>query len=212
MSTEIKSSIISIVPVKIKSERKGAMYPDTFEIPASIDDNPQILIVGDGFSRVYLGSGNSKEWVRTPILSSALAESIVADYLRSCICIKEGCEPGIFSVSNKEVKDVQKECLAQLIAAKARQLRWFEELIRTADDDWTKSGHRHNSISDLQRIIAKRLGLSKEWLFVTKDDLPSDMMKCPACREIIERAAVICSHCHLILKPEEHKKLQFVGA
>src|SRR5579864_4656300 len=104
MATEIKSSVVSIVPIKIKINRAGAMYPDTWEIPAAKDDEPQILIVGEGFSRIFLGSmsgaktGDIGRWIKTPILSAQLAESIVADYIRSCICIKENCEPGIFSV------------------------------------------------------------------------------------------------------------------
>lgn len=206
-----KSSVVSIVPIAIKVNKMGAMHPNEWIIPPSINEQPQVLVVEDGFAMVYINAERGR--IKTPILSFDLARSIVEDYLRSCICTKEGCEPGIFFIPKAvNVDDVKKSYVMQLLEARARQKRWFEEMMRVADDDWSKSGHKHSAISNLQRTIAKMLGLNKEWLFMTREDVPVGTMKCPACKTLIEADAIVCLNCRLILKPDEHKKLAFVGA
>ena len=202
-----QSTILSLVPIDIKIERKGAMYPDTWLIPKSDTITPTNFLVEDGWSRTYLGA--ERGHMRIPILSFELAKSLVSDYIRSCIAVLEGCEPGIFSVEGKvdDVKKYDKE----LSLAKVRQLRWFEELIRMADNDWAKSGHKHNVISNLQRDVARLLGLDKEWLFVTKDDTPAGSIRCPSCKSIVDKDAIVCMNCKLILNPTEYKKLSFAG-
>src|SRR5205814_837220 len=131
-----------------------ALYGDTWLIPKSNTMTPTNFLVEDGWSRTYLGA--KRRHMKIPILSFELAKSLFSDYIRSCIAVLEGCEPGIFAVEGKvdDVKKYDKE----LSLAKVRQLRWFEELIRMADNDWAKSGHKHNVISNLQRDVARLLG------------------------------------------------------
>jgi len=204
-----KSSIISIVPIEIRIDRAGAMFPDKWVIPAAVEV-PSILIVSDGWSRTYLGV--ERGFIKIPVNSYDLARSIVNDYLRSCICTADECMPGIFAiekeVTEKDLGNYEKE----LSTCNLYQRAWFEQLIRMADNDWAKTGHKHNVISNTQRLIAKKLGLDKEWLFVTREDTPTGSIKCPSCFANIDARSVVCSNCRLILKPEEHKKLQFAGA
>jgi len=203
---ETQSTIVSIVPVEIYVNSQGAYYPGVYRIPKADDMLPQILLIDDGWHRLYLGA--ERGWRRFNLLSHEIAKSIVDDYIRSSICVGEGCQPGIFyapKVIQKEV--IEKECKEQLSIARSRQLRWYEMLIRMADNDWSKSGHRHNVISDLQRFIAKKLKLEKEWLFEAK--IQEDSVKCPACFSIISKEAIVCFNCRLILKPEEYAKLRF---
>jgi hypothetical protein len=202
---EIKSSVVSIVPVEIHVNAEGAYYPGIYHIPKADDLLPKVIHVGEGWHRVYLGV--ERGWRRFPITSSEIAKAIVNDYIRSSICTGEGCEPGIFSIPNKTIENAEKECKEQLVVARSKQLRWYEMLIRMADNDWSKSGHRHNVISDLQRFIAKKLKLDKEWLFEAK--IEEGSVKCPACFSAISKDAIVCFNCRLVLKPEEYTKLKF---
>jgi hypothetical protein len=207
-----QSTVVSIVPVKIEIRKSGALYPDSWDIPKADDLAPEVLVIDDAKTRVYLGVERGYFW--TKILSAELANAIVRDYIQSCICTDADCFPGIFDVPNTVVtkKDVEKVCAVQLTRARLTQSNWYNRLIRAADDDWAKSGHSHRTISNLQRDIAKKMRLNKEWIFISQDDTPYGMLKCPACKQNIEKDAIICAHCNLILKPEEHKKLSFVGA
>lgn len=208
MST--RSTIVSIVPVKIEVRKAGALYPDTWDIPKADDLFPEVLHIDDARTRVYLGIERGYFW--TPILSAELAQSIVNDYVRSCIGYEPPyAQPGIFSVPDEVIakKDVEKLCASQLTTVRISQNNWYEKLIRDADNDWARSGHSHRTISNLQREIAKKKRLDKEWIFSTPTEIPHGMQKCMACKQSIESDAIVCHHCGLVLKPEEHKKLEF---
>ena len=205
-----KSTIVSIVPTKVKVDMAGALYPSLFEIPKADDLMPEVLIVEDAKTRIYLGT--ERGYFTTTILSAELAQAIAHDYVQSCICYAPpDCSPGIFAMPDQVItkNDVEKVCKVELAQARRSQRAWYEALIKMADDDWAKSGHMHRSISNLQRDIAKKLRLEKEWLFIPEGNLPHGMIKCPACKTAIEPDVILCPNCKLILKPEEHKKLVF---
>ena len=202
-----ESTIVSIVPVEIVVNKSGAVYPGNWVIPQADDLKPKTLIIRDGWTRIYLGV--ERGYFKTPILSAELAQSVVNDYVRSCIGFGDNCQPGIFSVSDKVITNPEKECAEQLNIARVQQNNWYDKLIMDADNDWSRSGHSHRTISDLQRLIARKRRLDKEWLHTNPNDTPSGMIKCPACQSDIESKSIVCKHCHLVLKPEEHKKLVF---
>ena len=206
-----KSTIVSIVPVKIEFRAKGAMYPDAWDMPEADDLKPEVLHIEDGWTRIYLGV--ERGYYKTTILSAVLAKGLVDAYIKSCIGYGDMCQPGVFTIPDKEIerKDVERACSEHLTHARICQSNWYEKLIKDADNDWSRSGHSHRSISDLQRRIAKKLRLDKEWLHISPTETPYGMMKCPACVSDIETKSIVCKHCHLVLKPEEYKKYEFAA-
>ena len=60
------------------------------------------------------------------------------------------------------------------------------------------------------REVARKMQVDKEWLYVPKND-PLNF-RCPSCRTNIDKEAVVCPHCKLILQPDRHKEMQFATA
>lgn len=207
-----QSTVVSIVPVEIKIQKTSL-----FGCPAGIEkadpQHPKMLTVPDCWHRLYLGA--ERGWMNINDMSEDVARAIVHDYIKSSICTEEGAQPGIFAIPLKVVTDVkvlETQYAEQMANARQEQDKWEINLLKMADDDWSKSGHMHRAVSNLQRDIAKRRKLDKEWLYVPEGELAYDMIKCPACKSPVDKTAVVCASCKLILKPEEHKKLQFVAA
>jgi hypothetical protein len=210
--SKTQSTVVSIVPVHIKIQ-KTSLFGCPTEIAKASPFDPKVLIVDDCWHRIYLGVERS--WMNITDLSADVARAIVNDFIKSSICTDEGAEPGIFSIPNKVVDDIkilEKEYKDELALARVRQDKWEINLIKMADDDWSKSGHMHRAISNLQRDIAKRRRMEKEWLFIPEGELAHGMVKCPACKIPIEKDTIICASCKLVLKPEEYKKFQFAVA
>ena len=198
-------TVVSIVPTYLNLDIVG-IFPGSFRIPAADDDKPEVLYVGDSVHYVYLGADRGMFKVKD--LAADVCKSIVNDFKKSIICSNPGAEPGLFWMDG-EVKNVEKECAIELKNARELQKKWYVEMINMADDDWQRSGHIHKTISNLQRLIAKKLGMDKEWLYQSDDDVAMGSLKCPACKIIIDKDSVLCNNCKLILKPDEFRKLTF---
>ena len=197
-------TVVSIAPVAIMADKPG-LFPGRFFIPPADEDSPQLLVVGDSYHMVYLGSENSTKYVKVTDLASVVATSIVEDFKRGIICRDVNAEPGVFWVPFV-VKNVGKECEKELSIAKSYQRGWFNKLIDMADDDWNKS-HSPRAISDLQRNVATKLKMDKPWLY---NQEAINAITCPACFTNLNPRAVVCSNCKLVLKPDEYAKMQFV--
>jgi hypothetical protein len=138
-----------------------------------------------------------------------LAKSLVNDYIRAQLVYSEDAHPALFWVPGEE-KDgniVITKYNKQLEESRVKQNNWFKKLIELADDEWAKN-HQHKTITDIQRFACRSLGLteSKEWY--TSPD-PVEMIKCPACMTMIEKAAVVCRNCKHILNKSKAKELGF---
>ena len=193
----LKATVVSLFPLEI-NEAKPGLYPGYFVIPAAPLTGLSWLVVGDA---VYYQETKNDivTTVKTPF--HVLAESIVGDFMRSHIGrIVEHAEPGLFWIPGayRSEDEIRSRFQVQVQSAEKRQLRWFEELVKIADDTYSRT-RRHTSVSALQRLAAQRLGVQRPWVVRTNDsentckfckaEVPYGAVKCPTCREIIDMAA-----------------------
>lgn len=197
----MKATIVSFVPWEL-NELKPGQNPDTYRIPASDGKVPQVLVIEDAVSHLYLGYDRGT--YPTPIPVDKLAESIINDSTRSVLEYDPNTKPALFWVEGEfTAKEVMAKFPDKIKEVLASQNRWFMKLIKLADDMWSRF-HQHKMISDLQRIAAQQLGLSnKEWAITPE---PVQLIPCPACTTMIQSTAIVCKNCRAILKPEEAKK------
>ena len=208
MIDEDVSSIVSIVPFEIDEEKPG-IYPGHFYISPSKNNIPEILEVEESIGFIEVDESRS---VKVTNSSRKVAESIVLDYLNSQIAIPNGrtdeVGPGIFWKFGRYTLDrVYKECKTELEIAKLRQINWFTELVKMADDDWEKT-RQHRSITDMQRYAAKYLKLERVWI-VNIENKILETIKCPGCESLLSKTIVICPTCKCVLNQEAYKKLTF---
>src|SRR2546422_642883 len=88
-----KSTLVSIVPFPI-IEFKPGIYPGKFEIGASKNGVPEILVIGDSIYHVEIDE-NRKITVDCP--SEKLAASIVEDYIISNLAFSRELDAAHFS-------------------------------------------------------------------------------------------------------------------
>lgn len=194
-----KSTIVSLVPFDIHENKP--VFPGDFFIPGARENDFEILVVDNATSFKYIDENRGT--IKLLVESEELAKAIVEDYENSQVARHDGLGPGIFFVPGEYTKDgIRLKFKAELKVARDKQNKWFESLIRLADDDWEKT-RQHRAISDLQRYAAKALNLERPWLIEPK------MSKCPACKVTVEEGAIICSNCHAVLDKEAYEKMQF---
>ncbi len=200
------ATIVSWIPRKIREFKPGLAFPN-FELPAAPENDFVVAHVSDNIASIYLDSDRGSR--PFPVLVEEFAESIVNDFKIAQIerSLEYGAEPGIFWVPDKltkeQVKVQYKEKLQQSLQA---QILWFERLVRRANDDWNKN-HQMNQIAEIQRIAARVLKLTPEWLY---QDLAMNNNTCPACGSLISNPPpVVCPSCKCVLNEEEFKKLKF---
>lgn len=212
--TEYAATIVSIVPFVIEEDKPG-IYPGHFVIPASVDESPQFLHVGESIYHVEVDEDRTVT-VKCP--PTEMARSLVEDYVKATLAYDERLEaqPGIFWMFGKISKmDLMNnnDLLERLETAKRQQYNWFKRLIEMADDDWEKT-RQHRSISDTQRYAAKALKQDRPWI-VSLDSIAKQVVdnsaSCPVCKSRISTEAIVCPQCKAILKLEEHKKFQFAS-
>jgi hypothetical protein len=205
MEKELMATLISVYPFDIY-EQKPAIYPGTFYIPAA-KDGPTSLIIGEAFHFVDRVDAPP---LRIRVLPQELAKSIVYDWTTAAIGvdIEEDVIPGLFYVNGAHENSVIEVLFANEInAAKARQRKWFIELVKIADDDWSRY-HKHTVISDIQRYAVKELNLEREWSIIVQEQA---LKLCPACKSTTLPGAVVCSSCKAVLDLEKYKTFQFAG-
>jgi len=204
--TKTVATIISIVPAKIESDFPGLM-PGSVVIPPSSDgmEDVQAVQIGDPefIHFVYQLEGKSLK-IEDP--ADKIAYSVCIDYINSQMEVGPGCLPGITyiqgAITAKEFKEKYRSTLAEM---QQNQKRWFEKLVRVADNDFSRS-HQHNHIPDFTRKIAAILKLDKAqhpWMYLAEE---MKQIKCWACRSMIDPEAVICPICKSDQRQDLSKK------
>jgi len=197
LEDQLKATVVSIFPLEI-AEPKPGLYPGYFVIPAAPFGELSYLIVGDA---VYYQETKNDIPTAVKVPFHTVADSIVMDFIRSHIGrIVEVAEPGVFWVPGAydSQEAIRRAYPDKIALAENRQKKWFEELVKIADDTYSRT-RRHTSVSTLQRIAAQYLGVARPWVLRTNDsantcpfckaETPYGAVKCPNCREIIDHAA-----------------------
>jgi len=199
------SSVISLAKTPIREEIPG-MQGGIYEIPACENNKPYILIIEDSF---YFKPDIDGHQDMVIVPSYQIAMSVVQMHLSSQLAFKLGQHPALFAVPHVVVREDDlknyKDKIAEMLAA---QKAWFIALVRMGDDDWQVS-HRHNMISDTQRMAARELGLERPWLetFSTIEELQET--KCPFCGTgLLNVDAPICPTCGKIHNPVRLAELE----
>ena len=205
-------TVASLIPWPL-SEFKPGLLPGHYHIPKSDTKVPQCIYISNKtIHYVYLDDVRGSLPARDP--SDEVAASIVRDYNSSQIGVDEGAKPGLFWIPGyHEPQEIVLNFADQLVMAYESQNKWFLNLSRMADDDWTRY-RKHNVISDFQRTAAALIGWDPEeheWMRaeIKQQGPKEEMHLCPACNSPVSERAILCSVCKCILKPEEFKKLTF---
>jgi len=187
------STVLSICPfetIEVKPIARGY-----FHIPAAAKDDFVLLHVNDSSYIQRLPATDHS--VVIPVASHHIAKSLVDDFINTVIEADDNAGPGMMwfeiKLSREEVVKDHKTALDEL---KARQIRWFENLCRKADDDWNQF-HKIGLISGHQKYAAQYLGHQAQWLVNYNQN--AGMMDCPACFSKIDARAIKCGHCGAIL-------------
>lgn len=197
------ATIVSLFPLEI-NEQKPGLNPGRYTIPAAKKGDFEILVIGSAKFPVYMDEHRGS--LKVPLTADEVAKSIVDDFVPTHLGYGAGAGAGLFWVPGKFTKEqIKGQFKDKLAEAEIIQNKWFGELVKIADDSWG-SLHRHQAISDLQRIAAERLGMEREWMI--KLDAGNTMF-CPACGKEVLRIAAICS-CGCILDEAKAKNLKFV--
>jgi hypothetical protein len=187
------ASIISISPFETTEEKPIAR--GRFIIPAAEKDGFVIVIINDSSYIQRLTATNMN--IQVPVAAELIARSIVDDFVLTTIEATSEAHPGMMWVPGKLTKtEVVMHHTEALDALKVKQIRWFENLCRKADDDWSQYRH-HGLISDHQKYAAKYLGHEAEWLVEYNQN--AGMMDCPACFSKIDARAIVCINCKAVL-------------
>jgi len=204
-----KSTVVSIYPFSLQIEKPG-LIPPRFLIPASKDQQPEVLVVGEARFHVYLGEGKQ---FPVKVSSNDVAASIVNDQVNGMMYVdpanRENCSPGLFWLDGEIYpKDILKK--PEYEQTNVAQRAWFRSLVEMGDDDFART-HQHAMVSDIQRIAAKTLGYEREWLLTPQVDA-SQLMDCPSCFSKIHAKSAICPQCHAVLDPVRAKQFQMAAA
>jgi hypothetical protein len=205
-------TVASIIPWPLH-EFKPGLLPGHYYIKESDTHVPTcIYVTNKTIHYVYLDDTRGSLPARDP--SDEVARSIVNDYIASQLGVDESARPGIFWVPGyHEPHEIILSFKDLLSEAQRAQSKWFQNLCKIADDDWTRY-RKHNVISDFQREAAKMIGWNPddhEWMRTEiKSEGPKEVMRaCVACNSPVSEKAIICSVCKCVLDPEAFKKLTF---
>lgn len=191
-------TVISLVPVRICEEKPG-LFPPRFTIEESDTVIPQVLHIYSATHYVYLDEARGLLQVKDP--SDVVARAVVNDFCTSQLAVNDESGPALWWVDEHIDWDKVLSHQAKVIPEKReRQHRWFVNLAKMADDDWTRY-HKHVVISDFQRKIAHILDLNPddhEWM------MPLAMQEgmttvCPFCKSSVAIGSVICTTCNEVI-------------
>jgi hypothetical protein len=202
-------TVVSMLPFPLL-EDKPHMLPSCFAVPAAKGDKLGLLYVGEGYHYIpnpLIDEGKPGSSIKQTTMPDEMARSIVDDYASAQVSLAENAGPGIFWVVGRLTQKEIVEGYPELLVKYAdMQRNWFRNLCALADADWNKN-HNMLAVSDLQRVAAKALGITKDWV----DFHVEEHIKCPMCQIPVVPEAVVCSGCRFILKPEKYNKEQFAN-
>ena len=203
-----KVTVISLYPLPIE-EYKPGLYPGRFHFDAAKDGDFTILPLEDSVYWVHF-TEEDRPPIKVVTPANEVAESVIRDFVNNLygINLEIDAVPGMFFIPEHLSKEaIKTKYKAELEAARVRQVRWYGNLVRLADDDWVNSGKQHRAISSIHRLACKSLNLEREWLVEVDETLPK---YCPACRERVHPEAVICK-CRFVLDEAKFSKMKFAG-
>jgi hypothetical protein len=204
-----KSTVVSILP-KLITEKKPTMQPGVFEILPGTFDKPALLAVGP--SSWWRGIDEDQPLLEIPVSSIQVADSIVRDYCNGLLACNMGDQmPGLFYLPGAfDAARLKAEHMPLLLAAQAKQKKWYLELVRMADILWSRSNGNPLSISSDARMACKELNITnKPWL---GDLQTAELVHCIACGSLRNANFPICQSCKAIVDPELAKKLNLTFA
>lgn len=199
------STIVSYHRLEINETIPG-MLNALYRIPASSGiKDPQFLHVQD--SAYYKPDLDGKQ-DRIFVPSEQIATSIVHMFLTSQLGYDVAAHPGVFALPEVRVTadSLLKDYPDAATNAIKKQRAWFTVLVQMADDDW-QVAHRHNMVSDIQRMAARELNLKREWLMTLEEE--GNLPSCPFCGTgLLNMDAPVCPHCMKVHNPEKMKELE----
>jgi hypothetical protein len=212
----LSCTVVSLIPWVLKESKPG-LYPGHYFIKPSDTKIPSIVhVTNKTVHFVYLDDTRGSMIARDP--SDEVAKSIVNDFCNSQLGTDEEAKPGMFWVPGLlSVEEIMEQYGPELELARSQQIKWFTNICRIADDDWTRY-HKHNVISDFQRLAATVIGWNPErheWMNEkAEEEAPKttqDMKKCIACFSIIEKEAKVCRFCRCIFPEAKESGLTFAN-
>ena len=210
---EPMSTIVSMIHQNLREEKPG-LVPNVFVVNAGTMDHPSVTHINVAKHFVYLDGDRGSLPVRDA--SYEVARSIVEDYSTSQLCVSEGVYPGLCwfpgRLTIQSIKD-NKDFAAILETVKIAHMRWMNELIRMADNDFAKY-KQHNVVSGFQRAIAEIMhcDVQKHPWMNTDNSLESDT--CPGCGMSIRQGLIIHGGpggCGYVLDKSRYNPADFVG-
>lgn len=204
----MSATIVSFLYTDIKDIRIPGLIPSSYTIkgaPAHEDRSFGLTHIENAVHNFL--PPLSRMAVKVPVIAEELADSLVTDFLSSCIERGEDANPGIFWLPGKlhylQVKS--DEFKEQFELRYAQHLGWCMNLVNAADADFAQTKSPRVA-SAIHRHAAKTLNMERDW------NVSADArdITCPVCRSVIHQKAIVCAHCNAILKPEEYAKFQFV--
>ena len=202
VSDAYKTTIVSIFPQEI-NEVKPGLFPGRYKLLASKDGKPTCTIISEATHYVYLDVDRGHMPVRNP--SIQVAESIVHDFINSCMEISEDAYPGLFCVPGVHTPEsVEKEFTTELKMATTAQTNWYKNLVALANKDWSEF-HKYNVVSGIQKLAAKALGIKKDWTEISEARL---QIACKFCLATIDTECVVCPNCHEVVNAERFEAIK----
>lgn len=195
------ATVLSICPfetIEIKPIANGY-----FRIPAAQKDDFVLLVINE--SSYIQRMPATDHSIVIPVAAHHIAKSLVDDFINTVIEADDNAGPGMTWFEGRVTKtEVPIKYAEELYNLRARQIRWFENLCRKADDDWNQY-HKVGLISGHQRYAAQYLGYTPEWL--PNYNTNAGTKDCPSCFSKIDARAVVCINCKAVL--DRDKALQF---
>ena len=212
-AVEPKSTVISMLHHEIREEKPG-LVPSIFVIKAGSMEKPSVTHIKAAKHFVYLDGDRGSLPIRDA--SYEVARSIVEDYTTSQMGVSEGVYPGLCwfpgELTLKEIQE-NEEFNVMLSAVKIAHMRWLNELIRMADNDFAKY-RQHNVVSGFQRVIANVMKIDPKKHPWMSDDNILESDTCPGCGNPVRPGLIIHGGpggCGYILDKKRYDPSNFIG-
>lgn len=219
-----RSTVISVLPFPTSVETKPGLFPGRYQIEAAPKNSIALLVIENAVKKFDRFDGMDP--IQTIELSETVAKSFVEDYCGAQLGADGTGGPGLTWFPNEEfhhgpletveqVETYKQHAIRQCVAEKkeeigrlrVRQINWFKNLVKAADDEWTKY-HRYTSISDLMRLAAVETGqTAREWLSI---DIIEELTECPMCLSKVSKRAIMCKTCGTVQPGREEEAKKFL--
>lgn len=199
-------TLVSIMPWAVR-EKKPGVNPGSFMLGPGSVDKPSFLVIKQAQIRMM---DQDYRFYAMDIPLEQVAKDVVNCYNVALVGYELGVSvPGFFYVEGAydDVEAFKKDHYKTLLKAEKMMKKWFETLVKMADDDWAVLP-QHSHISDIQRTAARYINVDRPWLATDV----SESARCPACRSIVSKDAAVCFACKAILDEAAYKNTKFAAA